>query len=364
MPRAKQTATPEIEVQEPVSKTTVAKTATEKAVIKSPLPDVVFLRKINKLGNLDKLGKPVFYGQTKFKPESDSREDVKLDFTGNSIPGSFRNITPQWDKLNNKWAWYGEYSDLTRIAKRLKLRDANQAIIEPEPYCFENREDPFFGHLKLWTNRELLMKDGKITLETNDPLHEFYARCYYGNPDVQNKLKVQSKSVRAGAELEIWSPKAETKAKKADIDKTDDSIVALKTMSIERQRLVAQIMRPAGFDPKNEDTELLYIQLREGAAMNEVKNDNRFGGMTWQDRFLQLADVDDTELFVMARIIDAKYKGALIYKKGTFHFLAKPLYADGSKEVKDEIDLINYFRRQENDPQFQKLSEWLEANQK
>lgn len=365
MPRGKKTNA-DVEVQDAVSDTKIETTASEKIIQggRSPIPDVVFLRKINKLAKLNRWGAPKFYGQEKFKPDSNSSEDVQLEFSGNAIPGAFRNLTPQWNRLEKKWAWHGTYNDLTRIADRLKLRGKDQKVIVPDPYCFTNREDPFFNHPTLFYNKEMMMRDGTITLETNTPLDEFYARCYYGNPMVQDKTKNQSKSTLSGAELEIWSPKAEVRAKRSESRNADKAIVLLASMTTDKMRLIAQVMRPSGFDPKTEDTDALYVELREGAALNENTNDNRFGGMTWQERFIGLAEYDDTELFVMAKIIDAKYKGALIKKKGTFHFLTKPLYGDNATEVKDEIDLINFFRRNENDAQFQQLVEWLEDNTK
>lgn len=348
-----------------VSDTTVAETQNEKVVNSNQagLPKVLFIRKIDKLSKFSKFGRPKFFGQERYRPGSESGNDVPLEFNGSTIPGSKRNLTPQWDGLNRAWAWKGTFSDLSRIAGALRLRDDEQKIIEPDQYSFSNQSDPFFNHPSLWYNEEKQIIEGNITLKTDVPLDEFYSRCYLGNPSIQDSTKVQSKAMLAGAELEVWSPKAETKAKKSGVMKDDKAIVLLSNMSVEKQRIIAQIIRPSGFDPKTEDVDLLYVELRESAALNTAVA-AKFGNKTWQDRFIELADVSDEELYIVARIIDAKYKGALMKKKGTFHFMDKALYGEGQMAIADDIDLIHYFRAPDNDPLFQELIEWLDNNLK
>jgi hypothetical protein len=345
-----------------VSETSVPITATEKSLVSNTagLPDVVTIRKINKLANFSKFGKPRFFGQERYKPDSDQGSDIELEYNASTLPGATRNLHPQWDRLNGCWAWKGEFSDLSRIAGVLRLRDDKQQPIFPDKYSFKNSSDPFFNHKSLWNNKAKRIMEGSVTLKPNEqPLDEFYARTYLGNPFIQNSLENQAKSTIAGAELEVWSPKAETLQKKAAIDKEDDAIVALKGMSIETQRIISNIMRPTGYNPKSENTDLLFVQLREGAAKNTVTA-TKFGGQTWQDRFLELAGHTDEVLYIMARIIEGRYSGALVKDKGMYRFKERTLYNDGTREIKDDNDLITFFRKPENDPVFQELIDWMD----
>lgn len=345
-----------------VSETTVPVTETEKSLVTNTagLPDVVTIRKINKLHKFNKFGAPKFYGQDRYKPDSDSADDVQLEFRGNSIPGAIRNLTPQWNELDEQWAWKGTWQDLSRIGKALRLRDSDQKEILPDQHGWRNKQDKFFNHPSLWHNPDKQMTEGAVTLKPNSsPLDEFYARTYLGNPKIQNSLENQAKSVIAGAELEIWSPKTETLQKKSKIDKDDEAVMVLRNMDIEQQRLISNIMRPTGYNPKNEDVDLLLVQLREAAALNTATA-TKFGGQTWQDRFLELADFTKEELYIMARIIEGRYSGALVKDKGIYTFQGKVLYNDGTREVKDDNDLITFFRKPDNDPLFQELVDWMD----
>lgn len=318
------------------------------------LPEVAFLKKINKLQKFTlggRMSQPKLFGQERYNPNSNEMDDIQLKWEGNSILGAKRNLCPQWNKLDNRWAFQGTYQQLCVIAKKLKLRDRDQNIIIPDEDCFTNKEDKFFSHLTL--SGTVFMVDGSISLTRDNPIEEFYMRSYLDNPEVQNSTKNQSKAMISGAELEIWSPKAETAKKRVSIDKIDEAIVALKGMSIDRQRYMANILRPTGYDPLSEDTNLLYIELRDGAALNTQKS-SKFRNKTWQDMFLELEKDSDEELFVKSRIILGRYKGAFTKKGGIFTFMGKPL-----DEVRDELDLIEYFRNPDNSNQYIELDNFL-----
>jgi len=353
---ANKKATTKTEAQEPVS---VIKDTED--IVRKTIPSVVFVRKINKLAKFSKFGAPKFFGQERYKPDSDSGSDIPLTYRGNTIPGSRRNLTPQWDSLDRRWAWKGTFEDLIRIAKILRLRGPDQEVILPDKYSFTNAADKFFSHSFLWNNQEMQIVEGGVTLKTDVPLDEFYARTYLGNPGIQDSTKTQSKAMLAGAELEVWSPKAEVRAKTAGYKLEDKAIGLLTILTPDKQRLIAQIIRPSGFDSKKDDAELVYAVLRESAALN-TSTSSKFGGLTYQARFIELAETPDEELYIIARIIDSKYKGAIIKKKGTYHFLTKPLHNEDGTNVVDDLDLVNFFRRFENDSYFQELSEWLDSN--
>jgi hypothetical protein len=118
-------------------------------ILKTNLPPVVFLSKVDKLNRLTtgKLAKPGFFGQKAKNPSSDSFDDQELEYDYTSIPGAVRNLTTQWDKINQKWAWYGTYNDLHRIGEALSLRDPKTGnIIMPEEKSLTNPSDPFLNH--------------------------------------------------------------------------------------------------------------------------------------------------------------------------------------------------------------------------
>lgn len=339
----------------------VKKTETEKIVeTAAGIPDVVFIRKINKLAKLTRgnngLQKPKFFGQENYDPDSESADDVQLEYKSQGLVGVVRNLTPQWDKLNQKWAWEGTFQDLVRIAKRMRLRDKDQSIILPEDeYCFTNREDVFFNHLDLWYDKDgLSITDGSIALRTVNAKEEFYARTYMGNPMHQNSMKEQPKGILSGSELEVWSPKTEIKTKKRKIDKQHKAITLLATMSIDKRRLIAQIMRPSGFDPMTEDIDLLYTELATGAAENTATA-TKFGGKTWQEYFIELGEMKDATLYITARIMHGKHQGILIKKSGMYTFQTKKL--DG---VTNDIQLVEYFSNTDRVDEYNKLDELLD----
>jgi hypothetical protein len=328
-------------------------------ILKSNLPPVVFLSKVDKLNRLTtgKLAKPGFFGQKAKNPSSDSFDDQELEYDYTSIPGAVRNLTTQWDKINQKWAWYGTYNDLHRIGEALSLRDPKTGnIIMPEEKSLTNPSDPFLNHHDFFAST--FMRGGKIALHADIPLEEFFIRTYMGNPEIKNPMLNQSSITVAGAELAIWSPQTETKIRKEKVEEEDSAIEFLRNMSVDRQLHIAQIMQPTSFDELTGDNELLYMELRDGCAKNTAKS-SKFGGSTWQGRFLQLAQMKDAELHTMAQIIDAKSKRAFTRKEGVYHLGGLKL-----ENTKNDNDLISYFMNPKNMDMWDKIVDFLENFEK
>jgi len=324
------------------------------------------LTDIMKSKNGEKLRPILFSTKTK-----DPREEgvSQGEYKGKTLLNTKEFLTPTWDMLKKRWAFAGNNQDLVRLVKEMGLKyqpgheRAGQTI---KPFPTEGPDaaqeisrltdfhDPVFRNPELY--KKVFMTNGKVDFNTNDAMEEFLLLGYKDNSFTHDKSsdKIVSPYIAAGTKYELVSPRKETQVKRKDADKEVKAIQLLASMSANepKMRSIATIMGLPHYS-NTTDTNGLFLLLKDTAAQNSAKSSKY--GMSFQDRFIELAEMTDSDINVQGKIIEAKNR-AFIRKK-TDHYLF-----NGERiEVKTEAQLISYFLDGEHQDKFLELEELLDS---
>lgn len=302
--------------------------------------DIVILKKINRLDQIKV--QPTLYRATSM--DSDEVGELEGQFKGNTLLGSKRNVTPIWDSLKERWAFEGELQDLMRLQKVLKFRDENGKVIEIDDDIFVNQMHPFWGAKDLWTKK--IMEDGSIPLVMSSALDELLFRVQQGNSFTKKNDSVQSSYILAESNMELISPKRETKM---EADKVNDAMKALRLldkMGIEKMNAVAFLLDLPGYATGDKDSETLKALLYSSAVSNTAAISRYGNEMTYQRKFIELAEAKNDELNIMQKVQKAKNYG-LIASNTRTGYTFKGEKIDGGN-IRNDKSLMVYFLNPKN----------------
>lgn len=324
---------------------------------------------IRKKGGLDSIVKeknskskitPMLYHSKSRNPKEDG--DLEGEYKGKTILDTKHFISPYWSDLKKRWSFHGSGQKLSELIDKMKLRypqNHNQAgqIIkasENDAERLTNRFDDVFTHPDMYG--KYFMQNGRVSLNLSDPRQEFLYLCFKGDPSVDDKASDEpvNKFIQAGSKYELVSPKKENQTKKRDTSRKVRAYGLLGAMENdeERMRAICTIMSLPQYS-KSTDVSGLYVLLGDMAVENEtfVAKFNK----TYQDRFIELAEMNDEDLNLNGKVFEARNRGLLRKRKG--HYLLNGEKIDG---VDDDIQLVKYFQNPKNQEHYLKLLDLLE----
>lgn len=284
------------------------------------------------------------------------------EFRG-TIPDTKHFLSPWWSDLKKQWSWGGTEEQLAVLIKKMKLRylpghPREGQIIEPGENVAERLtyiKDEVFTHPSLYGLH--YMENGKGNVSLNDPVQQFLLLCYKGDQTVQDKSvdKPLSKYIAGNLKYEILSPKIENLKKKRTADKEVKAIMLLSALNgdEDKMRAVAEVMDLPHYD-SNSDINGLFILLKDTAAQNTASS-TKYNGKTYQERFIEVAEMKTDELDICRNVLKAKKNG--IIRKRSGYFLLKDDKIDGEY---NDLQLIEYFKDPKNQGRYLTLLDLIE----
>lgn len=300
--------------------------------------EIVILKKVNKLEQLKV--SPNLYRLNSNNMDEDG--ELEGSYKGNTFLGSKRNVTPTWDTLKDRWAFDGDIEELKRIQSKLKLRDEDGKLIEINEDTLSNRHDPFWGHKSLWNGK--IMDEGSTALNSKNPLDELLIRVHRGNSFVKSGSE-QSPYILAESNLEMLSPRAEIEVQNRTGKKQVKANVLLDKMGLEKMNSIAYLMQLPGYRPDEKDSEVLFNLLLNNAVNNLSKVYKYGTDITYQDRFIELAEMHNDKLNILSKVQTARDRGGIIARSNGYTFNGD-LIDNGS--VRTEKQLHDYYLNMKN----------------
>lgn len=312
--------------------------------------EVVILKKINKL---DLLKIP----PNLYKTDSMDK-DGEMDgiYKGNTFIGSKRNVTPQWDSLKDRWAFDGTVEDLQRIQDRLRFRDENNVLIVITEDTFRNMEDPFWASKPLWNTK--IMDEGSTSLNPKNPIEELLIRVHKGASYVKDSTENQSPYLLSESNLEIINPQAQAEGNIRGTKKLLHASKLLDSSNSDKKYAIAYIMQIPGFDTSQTDDDTLLNLLFINAVENTGKIYKYGTDITYQEKFIELAELKNEQLNIALSVSKAKLRGGIVNKPGGFTFNGDKI--DGGS-IKNEKALMDYYLNVKNVDARLELDNYLEA---
>ena len=284
------------------------------------------------------------------------------EYRGKSLLDAKHFISPMWSDLKKQWSWGGTPEDLARIIVKMKLRypkdhPKEKKVIEPGNRVEDrltDRSDDVFNHPSLYAR--FYMENNRISLNLNDPLQEFLYFCYKGDHSVLDHGDggVKNKYIAGSAKYELVSTKRQNQQKKIDASREIKAVTLLAALDgdEEKIRAICEVMELPGYG-RNTDVTGAWLLVKEMGAQNTTMSSKY--GKTYQDKFIELAEMSDEELRVVHQIMSAKARGHIRKRDGYVLF-------DGDRidGLRSDSSIINYFRSPENQDRYIKLVELLE----
>lgn len=307
---------------------------------------------------------PMLY---KSKTRNVSEEGIpEGDYRGRTILDTKHFIAPIWSDTKGQWSWSGSAEDLVRVINAMKLRYPKNhqragQIIEPGPNVADrliNRRDEIFNHPDLYG--KYYMEQGRISLNLSDPKQEFLFKSYKGDHNTEDKSsdEVISKFIAAGTKYELISPRKEHIKAKSLADKDVRAIVLLHGMdnNEDRMRSIARIMSLPKY---NESTDVsgVFVLLKDTAAQNTQMSSKY--NKSYQDRFIELAEMTDDELNLHSQVVTAKEKTILRKRQGFYLFNGEKL-----ENIDSDSQLIKFFRDPKNQDKYLELIDLITTDTK
>lgn len=307
--------------------------------------EVLTVRRESKLGKYVK-SEDIYYQKSK-DYEGDGEPFDTLDVSKQGLMGTLQNLTPHWNFNQNRWAFAGEYQDLYKIAKELKLTDKQGKIIEPDENSVFNRFDPFFGHKSLWTST--FMEDNMHSLNSKNVLDRFYTLVLKGREDIDDPTATVNKKSKLDTERSGLVLNSNAVEKIAKGEKVDEEMEAMKhfinlSTNWDKLKRIASIMNPPGYvDSYNDQTALKVLIKTSVIDHDEVISKY---GMSPRKYFIKLCNLDNATLDIYANITRALQQGILRVSGGKGATLMGVPIAEGG--IKSEQTLIAFYLSSEN----------------
>lgn len=286
------------------------------------------------------------------------------DYKGRTILDTKYGIAPHWNDLKKQWSWGASTEKLVQLINSMKLRYPKGhnkegqfiKVLQGENVADRliHRADDVFNHSDLYGR--YFMENGRVSLNLSNPKEEFLFYCYKGDHLVQDKSSDEpvSKFIVAGTKFELVSPKQENKKKKADAGKEIKAITLLAKMDGDEEKLraVAEIMDLPTYSSATDVTGT-FLLLKDMAAQNTTVS-AKYNNKTYQDRFIEIASMKDEDLDINLHVLKGKRNGIL--RRRQDHYLFNGERLDG---LKNDIHLVNYFRKPDNHEEYLKLLDLL-----
>lgn len=330
----------------------------------------VILKKLGGLGTIKSLkGQPTeYYTNSKDRDKDGEYAGVYREKT---LPNARHWLAPYWNDLKNQHCWGGTREQLDLIVDEVKFTFEKGhprvgEVIKPSDVDLFSIRDPFFSHSKWSLNKA--MQGGRIMLNRDNPIEEFFHLSYKGNHMVVDRTEGEtSLNAVGGAKYELVNPKTAKARRAKDAKKEVDALKLLAANSYQRQQLIAEIMDLKTYDVTDPDPDSLFVALKDEAAEN-TEISSRFGNKTWQDVFIDLADKkmhSNDDLEIMALVIRGKRLGILRQRGNYYQFNT------GNNNLSDRIEgqlndsqLINFFRKVDHQEHFLALEKAVKGKQK
>ncbi len=120
-----------------------------------------------------------------------------------------------------------------------------------------------------------------------------------------------------------------------------------------KMRAICETMDIPGYS-KNTDATGLFVLLKDMAAQN-TNPSSKYGGRTYQDRFIEVASLKTEELDTTRNVIRAKREGIIRVRPGFFFLKDDKIDGDFN-----DLKLIEYFKDPKNQNKYSTLLELLE----
>lgn len=266
------------------------------------------------------------------------------DFDENVISSAKTYLAPFYNQIKDSY-WLEKRWILEELQDRLKVRYPTDhyefpgRIIKPEDIDPTNFYDPFFMSNQLKTKR---MEGGKYSFQLQeDPLDALLFYSYKHNPKVLVRDGREiSKYVVGTANFELIIPSEEQRDDKNKLKKLTDSLTLLGKLDFDRQKHIAFIMKLRLNDYVNPNPDAVYLELGKVAqSTNLVPR----WAMTWQDKFISLANMSNEDLMMWVDITKGKDLRIITVERGEY-FINSELI----KGVKDEENLFKFLQSEEN----------------
>lgn len=327
--------------------------------------DIIAIRKRGGLDHIqvDKGGhkvRPEIYYQ-KFKdfgsdgvPQGEYREGMILD--------AKHFLAPIWDDSRKQWPWGGTEEELAVLIEKMKLKyegDHPQVgrFIKPDNVAdrIKDFNDPVFRHSSFYG--KYYMQDSRGKFDLSDPKQKFMYLLYKGSNQAvdRSENKIISKYV-SGASYELISPKSESRKKvKGALKEIEAKKFIGELYGDEAKiRAICEAMDLAAYRPEV-DVEAAWLMLDEESQ--DTRKSTRYG-KTHQDMFLELAQMEDGDLDLYAKVTRARKRGHIRKWQEYFTF-------DGEKiHVQTTPKLVDYFKNPEHQEMLIKLTHLLESDER
>lgn len=284
------------------------------------------------------------------------------DFDSNVIPGAVTGLAPFWNDLKDTY-WVEDIRILHDIVKNGPVRirypnnhpDSPGQIIKAEDIDPRNFWDYFFQSPDLMNKR---MESGKYTFELQkDPIDAILYYCYKNDPRVLVRDGSEiSKYVAGRAQYELIIPKQEMMEDRSVLKKEIGALSHLGNMSYEKQKHIARIMNLRLNDFENPDPDTLYVELGKTAKRKEKSS--RWG-VSWQEKFISLAEMPNEDLMLHLDIVKAIDMRIITRERNDYLLNSERL--DG---VKDENELFRFFKDEDNSGAYKDLIFLIEEKEK
>ena len=329
------------------------------------LGQYAILRRITGLKSVQFKSRPAKYDASS---EAYARKDQSFDgafvedFQQNVIPGAVTGLAPFWNDLKDTY-WVEDKKLLEDIINNgpIRIRYPNDhpewpgRLIKAEDVDPRNFWDHFFQSEELKMKR---MESGSYTFELQkDPIDALLYYCYKNDPRVLVKDGSEiSKYVVGRAQYELIIPKQEMMEDKNTLKREMDALLHLNSMSYEKQKHIANIMKLRLNDLDAPDPDALFLEL--GKAAKRTDKVARWG-MSYQDKFSSLSTMSNEDLMLSLDI-----KKALDLRVITVERKEYMLNSERLEGVRDEAELFHFFKRDTNSDKYKDLIFLLEEKEK
>lgn len=282
-------------------------------------------------------------------------------YQSSGLPNTKQFLSPQWNPLKNEYSWGGTEEDFIRLVNKLRLRyvkghnkEGQDIVVTSLRDCISDYRNEVFTHPRFYGAK--YMEQGKVSLQSSDPVDEFIYYCYISNPQTDDKTKKVSKYVQAGTKFEVISPKEEKKERANDAESHLEAMEYLIGMKNdeERMRSVCTVLQLPGFDEKTTEASTMRVMLMEAAESKQVYA--RYNNKQMKSRFMEVAKMNNEDLLMTTSIIKGKKYSFLQKRKDHYLFQGKTL-----KGLINNTDLFNYFKNPNNYEDYEDLIKAIET---
>ena len=316
--------------------------------------------------NFLKVNPQVFKGSNKSndptKLVDDSNSEHIGKFDGDILPEQKTVLSPIYVTSYNTY-WQADIDILNYIVHQLNLRypashpDKPLQVIKPEDINPSDYYDYFFDTFKSDKKYRRVMEGGRYTFDLSDPADRllYYSQLY--SPFTKVEGEEISKYVQGKIKYKLMVPGQKEKQTIEVEDKDIESISFLSKkngISLERQEMIARIMKVREVNFDNIDPDNLRVQLKLQVATNTKPS--KVKGMTVQDRFVKLASAPGSQVTREYYITKAMDYNLIIRNGDRFRFNEEPI-----EGVTTLTELVDFYLDKQNANKYSELTDLVDS---